>query len=384
MPPDAYEVEVVEHGDVLVASVEAELRVLDAATGAERWRTALRDRLSPSCRTCLAVVDDTVVVRTDDAYVVAYDLASGEERWERRLRSTVAAMATTGSGIVVVDDPEDGSALTAAELLDLGTGRTAQATAPTCDPDDPKPWSIELSPSTAVHAVAGTDDAVAAFGFGATCVVRWSPSSGEVRWAVEVPGSGSFRDDDSLLGPDHLVLSDGAAALVSVALADGAVRSLEVPADTRAVPSAVADGALVAATATTRGTARHGLAVWDLSSGARRWAERPAPDAEPVSMRTSWSSDALFEGSPRSLLAVDGSSAHLLVFDGGNRTTTSYPVDLATGAVGEAQRRGFGSDGLGTPSLAVEGVAGGRAIVTVDSLVQAFPLTGRGPVVTFP
>jgi hypothetical protein len=384
LPSDAYEVTVVERAGALVAVVDSELRALDALTGDERWRTRLRDRLAPSCERCVAVVDDVVVARTDDAYVVAYDLASGEQRWERRLRSTIATMAVIGGGVVVVDDPENPSGRTAATLLDPATGRPLQATAPSCEPGDAKPWAIELAPSTPVLAVAGTDDAVAAFGFGATCVVRWHPASGEVRWSVEVPASGSFRDDDLLLGPEHLVLADGASALVSVALTDGAVRSLEVPPDTRAVPRAIVDDLLVATTATTRGTPRHGLAAWNLVSGGRRWAARPAPDAEPVSSRSSSSSDALFDGSPRSLLATGPGRMHLLVFDGADRTVTSYAIDLNTGATADVRPRGFDPDGIGTPLLAVEGVDGERAVVMIDSLVQAFPLDGRGSVVSFP
>ena len=39
---------------------------------------------------------------------------------------------------------------------------------------------------------------------------------------------------------------------------------------------------------------------------------------------------------------------------------------------------------LASRLFAVEGVADGRVVVSVDSLVQAFPLSGRGPVVSFP
>lgn len=381
LAPDAYDALVVSSGDAVVAIVEDDLRVLDAASGELRWQTTLRDRALPSCPSCLAVVDDTLLVETMDAYVVGYALDTGEQRWERRLRSPSGGLQVVGDLPLIIDDPEDTSAATRAELIAPATGRVVAVAAPTCEPDAGRSWSSELSPGQRVHAVPGSGDVVAVFGSGAPCAVRWDPTDGTVRWAQVLEGWSSFQTEASVVGDEHLVLTDGSQTLVSVSLADGSARALPLPVDTRAVPAVVAEGVLVATTETTRGTPRHGLAAWDVATGERRWAVRPAPDAAPAAGPEEWAGDALFDGSPRSVLAVDGDRIGLVVFDGTARSITSYSVGPSDGEVASLGRVGFEADS-GIPSMAVEGISPERLIVTIDSTLLAISLDGAPQLVS--
>lgn len=375
LAPDAYDAVVVPGGDVVVAIVEDDLRVIDAASGEQRWQTTLRDRVPSSCPSCVAVVEGTLLVETLDAYVIGYDLETGEQRWERRLRSPSGGLQVVGDLPLIIDDPEDPSAPTRAELIAPATGRVVASASPTCEPDAGRSWSSELSPGQRVHAVPGSGDAVAVLGSSTPCAVRWDPTDGTVRWARTLDGWSSFQTEASVVGDDHLVLTDGSQTVVAVSLADGAARGLSLPVDTRAVPAAIADGVLVATTETTRGTSRHGLVAWDLASGERLWAVRPAPDAAPAAGTAAWAGDALFDGSPRSVLVVEGERIGLVVFDGTSRSITSSSVGRDDGEVEALGRVEFATDG-GIPSMAVEGIGAERLIVTIDSTLHAISLDG--------
>ena len=98
---------------------------------------------------------------------------------------------------------------------------------------------------------------------------------------------------------------------------------------------------LVALTVTTRGTPRGGLAGWDLASGERTWANASLGAAQPVSTGPYHSSDALFDGSPRSLVVPFDGGLNVFVFEGTNRTFSVAPLDLATGELGAGVRRAF-------------------------------------------
>jgi hypothetical protein len=257
----------------------------------------------------------------------------------------------------------------------------AASAAPSCEPDPERSWTSELSPGQRVHAVPGTTDAVAVFGSGRPCAVRWDPTDGTVRWARVLEQWSSFQTEDSVVGGEHLVLTDGGQTLVAVSLVDGAATPLTLPIDTRAAPVVVDDGVLIATTETTRGTARHGLAAWDVATGERLWAVRPAPDAAPAAGPEAWAGDALFDGSPRSVLVVDGDRIGLVVFDGTARSITSYSVGRDDGEVASLGRVGFAPDS-GIPSMAVEGVAADRLIVTIDSTLHAISLQGAPQLVS--
>ena len=84
---DAYRAEIAVVGDTLFAGVEDQLLALDAATGATRWKTTMRDKVTVGCAGCFAAVQGRLVVRTTDAYVTGYGTASNEILWSRRLNS---------------------------------------------------------------------------------------------------------------------------------------------------------------------------------------------------------------------------------------------------------------------------------------------------------
>jgi hypothetical protein len=258
----------------------------------------------------------------------------------------------------------------------------ARSTSPTCPKEADTPWDLELAPGDPVHAVGETDDLVAVFGFGDVCVVRWNAESGEVSWTSRLIGATSVRDQDVFVGDRDLVVATTDAVLVTVDLATGVAVQLDAPTDTMIEVDSIVGRTLVAATATTRGTPRRGLAAWDLERAERLFAVRLPGDPSPT---TDFSSDALFDGSPVFVLAPTVDGASVFTFEGEGRTFAATPIDLADGTLGTEVRRAFLSRyDSGTPSVSIEAVDPDRVIITVDSLTQAIPITGRGAVVGFP
>ncbi len=376
------DVEVAQVGDVLFAAYGDRLLALDEATGETRWATTLRDQVTVNCDDCFAAVGDHLVVRTTDAYVTAYGTASAEPRWSNRLRSPSGSIATPGPHLLVVDDPEDPSATTPVVTLDPATGKRIAALAPTCTRGEDGSWDVELSPGDPVHAVPGSDDVVAVFGFGDSCVVRWNPADGAVRWTSRLNGASTIDDDSVVVGPKDIAMGVG-TALVTVDLATGAAKLLEVPADTQAVPDRIVGRTLVADTTSTRGTPRGGLAAWDLRTGERRWANRDLGTATAAS-RNGFS-DALFDGSPRFVVVPEGADGlAVVVFDGTQGTFTSRTVDLATGDLGAPVKRAYLREYEGIASLDVEAITDDQLVVSIDNLLQVLPSSGQGPVWSYP
>jgi outer membrane protein assembly factor BamB len=387
LPEDTSRAQVAVVGDTLFAGIGDQVHALDEATGETRWTAELSDVVTLGCQDCFSAVDDLLVVRTRDAYVTAFSPRSAEARWWKRLRSPSGSIATPDGHLLVVDEPEDPTALTAVTALDPTTGEARRSVRPTCPKGDGGTWEVEVAPGDLVLAVPASTDVVATFGFGDGCVVRWNPDDGTVRWTSRLNGTGSIDDAEVVVGPSDLVLPLG-STMVTVDLATGEALQLEVPAEAQAAPDLVLGRTLVANTVTTRGTPRHGLAAWDLRSGQRRWVQLDLGAAAPVSRTPYFTGDALFSGSPRSLLVAEGDEAgdgvSVLVFDGDQGTFSSQPLDLATGDLGPEVRRAYARDSSGIPSLTVEAVEGDRVLVTIDSLLQSLPVDGRGEIVTFP
>jgi len=377
--------EVAQVADTLFVAYDDALLALDPKTGETRWRTKLHDAVTIGCARCFAAVGERLVVRTTDAHVTAYGPTSAEPQWQKRLRSTSGSISVVNDRLFIVDDPEVDQEVTPVIHVDPTNGRTLRSVSPTC-PDDPRtPWELELSPADEVLPVGASDDVMAAFGFGDGCVVRWNPESGEVRWASRLLGVGSLRSENLVLGERDLVVPSSSSPLVAIDLTTGDSRALELSPDTAAVPELVVGRTLLAATATSRGTPRRGLAAWDLSNGDRLWEQRLEGDPQPAARPGGFSSNALFDGSPRLVLVPVAGGLNLFTFEGTDRTFSAVPLDVADGSLGTPVRRAFlGKSQFGTPSLAVEALDPERLIVSLDGVLQAIPASGTGALVGYP
>lgn len=383
---DASRLAVAVSGDTLFAGIGTDVYALDIDTGERRWSTEVRDEITFGCGDCFVVARERLVVRTADAYLTAFGTASAEPQWTRRLTSPQGTTWKAGEHLLVVDDAEDGSEPTPVSLVDASNGKTIRTVRPSCpEGEGSGPWVPSMGPNDTIHPVAGSEDVVAAFGFGDACVVRWSPTSGEVRWTSRLTGAGSLDEEGWALGAKDLVVQLSGSQLVTVDLGSGKAALLEPVADASAEPTVIIGRTLVGATTSTRGTTKGGIAGWDLTSGERRWAEAAPQNAQLVSEGRYRSSDALFDSSPRFTVVRSADAVRLFTFEGTERTFTVHDLDPATGELGSPIRRAFLTRyDSGTVSLTVDGNRGGRLVITIDNLVQALPVTGRGEVVSFP
>jgi outer membrane protein assembly factor BamB len=360
-------------GDTLFAAFDDRLWALDRETGEQRWTTFLRDRVTSGCASCVTAVEGKLVVRTTDSWLTGFAPDSQEPAWSRRLVSPSATVSSVGGHLYVADDSAEQGQPSRVHTINPADGRDRRSVALGC-PADQRSSDAEVEPDTVVHAVPGTKDLVAAFGFGSVCVVRWEASTGRVRFAAKLPESATVDQGQVVVGERDIAIG-GSSGVGVVSLADGRVRALPEVQDEDASPGAIVGRTLVTSTTTTRGTRRGGLAGWDLDSGQRLWSVQAPGGAQPASVS---SSDALFEGQPRSVLVSDGLRLRLVVFDGGTRNITVTDVDPRTGDLGRRISDKLGDRGSGTPSIAIEAIGTTRIVFTVDTRLHMIDLAGGG------
>ena len=377
LPSSASAAKVAAVGDTLFAGFDDNVWAVSLATGKQQWTASLRDSIT-NCVGCFAVAEGHLVVRTQDAYLTGFAPASSEQSWTRRLNSQSAQVSSAGGHLYLVDDSAEKGQPTRVHSIDPATGRDRRSIAPACPPGPQDYYASNMSAGDGVYAVPGSKDLVSAFGFGDGCVVRWEATTNRVRFATRIRGTGSFDEDQTLVGPRDLVLGSSSEAMVRVSLANGAQTAMPAGVDQHAEPARIVGRTLLATTTTTRGTTRGGLAAWSLDSGRRLW-NVPAPKgAQPTSKRHS--SDALFDNSPRLVLATDGTTAHLFVFEGEGHKLTIQSVDVATGDLGDPVTTTYPTRyASGTPSLTVEALGRTKMLVSLDTLLVSIPFDGGAP-----
>lgn len=369
-------------GDTLLVGVDDEVWALDAGTGVRAWTAPLPDKVAAGCHTCFTVFADTLVVVTADDQALAFGAASASPRWTRRLVSPAARVVVSPAGVVVADeDPaKPGSELVS--VLDPASGSVRSAVTPTCPTRDGG-FPFTMNFADGLVAVPGTSDLVASVSFGSSCLVRWDGSTGQIRWTSFVEAGGALEDDQALVTADRVFVPTADGAMLSVDLATGSFTRLALPADVDAKPAAVSGTVLVAETTTTRGTARGGLAAWDLATGQAAWQVAMPEESKPFTDRLLASSESLFPGSPLSAVVAEGAELRLITFSGDTYTASVRTVDPATGALGQPVSRSFG-DGPGIPSLDVHQVTPSGLLVTADQGVLFLPAAADGQVVGWP
>lgn len=318
--------------DTVYVAIDNRLWAYDAARGTLRWTTAMADTTAAGCGDCLAVVGDRLVTRTADATVAVYGARSAEPLWSRRLTSPQGTMTVAGPRVLLTDEatPGGGASVTTFDPATLTEGHPVT---PTCTNADGYEAGLDLGPHT--RAIPGTDDAVAVFGYGTTCVVRWTVTTGAVQPPIPVVTGSMPSIDLPPLVTDEVVAfgtADGPVHLVP--LAGGPPIALATPTEVTGQPLFVVDGALVAQTTSTRGSETGGLIAWDVATGATRWTAPLPHGARPVASLVTRTGDVVSDRVARSLVSRDGDAVWVTTFRGGREPAVEVGrLDLGTGTV---------------------------------------------------
>lgn len=376
--------EVAVAGSTLFSGIGATLRAHAVDTGVVRWSTKLSDKVTSACPECFQVVGSTLVVKTDDGYLYGFGPTSSEPLWSRRLNSTQGGVSVVAGKLYLVDEPTDSAETTPVVTLDPRSGKSLHKVRPACPVSDRTPWKLELGAGTPIHAVPGSTDVVAVFGFGDGCAARWDPNGTEMTWTLRMEGASSIDQDGVLVGAKHLVATTS-GTIVSVDLATGRGALLGGLTDASASADRIVGDTLIGDTVSTRGTTKGGLAAWNLADGKLLWST-PLPGGAKVFERTRYhSTEALFDDAPRSLVVPDGSKLRVWTFRGEDRSFSVQTLDPRTGDLGTPTRRDFESRyDSGTPSVGIDLIDAQRVLISVDSLTQAIPVSGAGDIATFP
>lgn len=385
VPPDVYSAQLRRTGDLVLASLSDQVVALDGRTGTELWRLTVSDEVDPRCRDCFAVLGDVLVVLSRDAHITAVDLTGGDTLWTRRLDSPRATIHVVGGTLLVLDEPADGGAPAALVATDPATGEEEGVRiTPACpDPSYPSELDqfVDFAPGSLVLPIPGSDDVVLVFGFGSTCVQRWTVPGGEMRWSRATGVGASFTDPSVASDGADMVISDS-SVLVHVGLSEGSVTALPLPQDTSPTGvGVVTGGRLVTAVRSSRGTTRWSLLAIDLRSRETLWERALPRGVEAFDLSPDRSSDTLFSGSARFLLtAGDDDGVALVTLASPGQRFTVEGIDAATGQGRQLGRGTFAVRYAGStsPSARIELVTGGQVVFTTEGIPQVLDLaTGR-------
>lgn len=375
---DVYRVSLrVVGGTVFVAGGDS-LRALNLATGVERWRAVLPDKVK-NCDACFAGSGDGIVVLTDDGTVSAYGADAAQPRWTRPTLASTPQLVVSGANVAVVDQVADRPFEASIVALDATTGTVRSTGAPSCADEGPGSMLDGIDPGSAVRFVAGSTDLVAIDPDG--CASRWDSATGAIRWTSRF---------DAESGPEGDILVAGANAfvpmyrsgIVRIDLNTGASTSMPAMANAEQAPHSVFANLLLVDTQTTKGTAKYGLAAYDLASNTKRWEVLLPKGSQPPSES---GNDALFSGSLRSVLLSGGDSLALMTFEGDEDgpTVTVQALDQDNGSLAATSPRSLG-ESSGTPSISILAVLPDRVVVSIEQQIQSIPVDGGDPVLHWP
>jgi hypothetical protein len=172
-----------------------------------------------------------------------------------------------------------------------------------------------------------------------------------------------------------------------VALLDmttGATRILPVPVGTKAHPTSVIDGTLLATTSSTRGTPVGGIAAWDVASGDLAWSTE-LPDRTQLLELDPTFGDTVFPDEARAALARDGDVPTVVTFAAGDPSTVSVAaIDVDTGAIGPATSQSIEDDAASSFSVTLVDTGPARLVFLVDWQLVGLAADGQGDPVAFP
>lgn len=181
-------------GNLVVATPEGRLAMLDARTGSLRWEINVGRRLAAGVGTD----SRSIVVGSRDGSLVAFDI-DGKQRWASAVGAEVVTVPAVGSGIVVVRGSDN-----RVSALDLASGA--------------RRWTFQRqSPSLVLRQTGGVTigGAQVYVGLPGGRMIALATESGAQRWetAVSVPrGSNEIERIADLVGTPKVAGNDVCAS----------------------------------------------------------------------------------------------------------------------------------------------------------------------------
>ena len=377
VPDDVYSAQFAATDDLVLASLGRGVVALDRATGEVEWEAEASDEVDPTCTSCFALVDGTLVVLGRDGEVTAFSLSDGEAIWSHRFVSPGGRVVPHGDAVLLVDDPpaDDDEASLSMTLVRPSDGAELSRFAPGCaDPEFADPLSASLR--LPIVAIPGTDDIVIAYGTYAGCVQRWTVTTGEQRWSRPTEARLDAFDAAEqawAVGPSDLVLATDDGWLV-VGLAEGGLTPVPATPDTQASPTVVVAGdRFVAAVSSTRGSAEWSLEAHALRRGELLWTRELGPEQEPAEVGPDSATRSVYDGSIFAVLAVDDQHRLLTIGPPGPR----FEVQELDPDTGEGEIAGVAPVRTDTPTSVgarIDTLRDGRALIDVDGVLQVLDL----------
>lgn len=262
---------VVADRSVIYVADQTDLLALDRGDGSLLWKTVLSDTIFTSCRDCMRVVGENLVVLTQDGMLQSFDGQNGEWVWQERLRETPRQLLVIGEQVAVLDHLQVGRPEAVLHIFDPANGTLVRRIEPVCP--DPEDFFSDSYPSiyTPVYHQPETATLYLMFGSINSCAQRLDATSGAVIWRTDVEDlPPTWNDGEPLLTEDAIYIGDDELVVVFDA-ASGELRRLSNEPDYSLQPLAVRDGTLVVEATRTRGSRR--TEVWgiDAVSGVARW-----------------------------------------------------------------------------------------------------------------
>jgi len=365
---------------------------LDRVDGTVRWQANLSDQLPIRCQTCLAVLEDRVIVLSADRVLHGLNRADGRLEWQVRLTSGRASgygiFMTAAGHLAVMDEVAEADIHPAGALylFEPQTGREVGRLMPVCGNPAERQAGVDLSTplffnermDTVTFIIPGP-----AFDY---CFQQWDLAQGQLLVGHKISSDlldvgsmtrleNNLEGSTALLVEPTILILPGGERLLALDLSNGHIAPLAETPGYTVSPLLAREGTLIALAERTRGSTRHELWGLDVTSGEQRWSY-PVPNdrffrAEGLAGRGDWA----FQLTPAGLVIVQISEIEETFF--GYRYQIYYEVlDPQTGQL-LTQIDSLAEDGFWTGTA----WSADFAYLTLRDLYRLDLASGQGQVV---
>jgi outer membrane protein assembly factor BamB len=278
-----YSAQVLPSGGVIYVNDETKLLALNQADGQVLWQTSLADKLSPSCSTCLKLLDNALVALVQGGTVQGFNAQNGQLLWQKTLNFEPGSrLLAAGHQLIIFDRTPDNRNNFMVVVNPANGETTAELTIPECSGT-----TFDLHHPLLYDESRGRLYVISGNIIGPACVQVWDIAGQKMAQEIVFDGLSlpsdfsEFVSDQTkaLLAGDKLyfaahqavVSGDGPGVVVSLNLADGTWQALAPSPDYKLIPLAVSDDLLVMRAIRTRGTERSELWALDPAAGQPRW-----------------------------------------------------------------------------------------------------------------
>jgi len=268
LPKDSYVDALLTDGNLVMYASQDILSAVHQADGTPAWQVRMPDKLDYGEQSMI-LINDRLLVMTQDRSLNAYNSSTGELIWRRALTGYDRQIRLMGAWVMIMDYPE-GSTNFSLYVLDPSDGHQVHEITPVCrvgeymeDDIDPDSGIVYDEETSALYLIFGSFNG---------CIQRYDLQSGQLNWQYFQENAFSFSmlGFNPILTETVLFFSDE-HRLFAVDKQNGTAQILLEDPDYELVPLMLSESNLLIRARRTRGSERFELWVLNAVNGTHLW-----------------------------------------------------------------------------------------------------------------